>query len=481
MPIGKRGAPDSTLYALIAFVGLFIVAAALAVIFYLKSEEQRGLADAAQKRLGEVVSPAEVQKIGAIVGAEQARKSRMKAMVDYLDQTVSLILPVVPAETSAEAKVNEATAKVREMVAAVTKLNPDLNDIDANASLLQVTEKLNAALQNTKTSETSTKEQLDTLQNRFNDAMKVSVEKEKVLLDEKDRYQQQFEKARTGYDELKVLLEKKTDEQVKDLYGKLDKERSNRDEINKQLLKTQMELHTADDRIQRILKEDVWPIKPPPDAEVKAFEPDGKVLLIDAPGKIVHINLGSDDRVYRGLTFSVYDKDQPIPKDGKGKAEIEVYNVGKNVSAARIIRVEPKNPIAVDDVVANLIWDAKKSNTFVIAGDFDLNGSGTIDPDAVAKLRKLIEKWGGVIADAVSANTDFVILGAAPEIPKKPTLEETNAYPNAMEKYERATEQLAGYKQVQSQAQALSIPILNTERFLYFIGYKTQAGKPGAF
>ena len=50
-----------------------------------------------------------------------------------------------------------------------------------------------------------------------------------------------------------------------------------------------------------------------------------------------------------------------------------------------------------------------------------------------------------------------------------------------MEKYERAVERLANYKDIQSQAQALSIPILNADRFLYFIGYKTQAGKPGAF
>jgi len=27
----------------------------------------------------------------------------------------------------------------------------------------------------------------------------------------------------------------------------------------------------------------------------------------------------------------------------------------------------------------------------------------------------------------------------------------------------------------------LSIPIMNAERFLYFIGYKTMSGNPGAF
>jgi hypothetical protein len=462
-------------------VALFIIAATAAVIYYLKFEEQRGLADTAQKRMDGYASPAEVQKIGALVGAEQSGKSRLKATLDYLDQAIGLITPGAAGDTSAEVKVNEATTKVKEMVAAVAKQNPELNDVDPNAALLQVTEKLTAALQNTRTAETATREQLAELQNRFDDAMKASMEKEQALLAEKEKFQQQFEKVRAGYDELKGLLEKKTDEQVKDLYGKLDQERTGREETNKQLLKSQAELQTAQSRIQKILKESVWPIQPPPDTEVKAFEPDGKVILVDNQAKTVQINLGSNDRIYRGLTFAVYERGQPIPRDGKGKAEIEIYNVGDSFSAARIIRSDKKNPVVVDDIIANLIWDPKKANTFVVAGDFDLTGDGVPDDDAIAKIRRLVEKWGGKVADSVTVNTDYVILGTPPEVPQKPTMQETERYPNAMEKYERLLERQAGYKQIQSQAQALSIPILNAERFLYFIGYKTQAGNPGAF
>ena len=481
MPIGRKSATDSTLYALIAFVALFIIAATTGVIYYLKFEEQRGLADTAQKRLNEIASPEELQKVGALVGAEQSGKSRLKVTLNYLDQAVALVVPGVPGDTSAEVKVNEATGKVREMVAGIAKQYPELNDVDANTALLQVTEKLTAALQNTRTAETAAKEQLAELQNRFDDAMKASMEKEQALLAEKDKLQQQFENVRTGYDELKGLMEKKTSEQVKDLYGKLDQERTGREETNKQLLKSQAELQMAQDRIQKILKESVWPVQPPPDTEVKAFEPDGKVILVDDQAKTVQINLGSNDRIYQGLTFAVYDRGQPIPRDGKGKAEIEVYNVGDSFSAARIIRSDKKNPIVVDDIIANLIWSPDKANTFVVAGDFDLTGKGVPDEDAVAKIRGLVEKWGGKVADSVTVNTDYVILGTPPEVPSKPTVQETEKYPNAMEKYERSLERQAGYKQIQSQAQALSIPILNADRFMYFIGYKTQAARPGAF
>jgi hypothetical protein len=481
MPIGKKNTTDSTLYALIAFVTLFIIAATAAVIYYLKFEEQRGLAESAQKRLSEVASPAEVQKFGAIVGAEQQGKSRLKEMTDYFDKAIGLILPVVPADTSAEVKVKEAAAKVREAVAAISKQYPELNDIDPNSSMLQITEKLSAALKSTSDAEMAAKGQLAQLQGQFDDAKKVSMEKEKELLDEKDKLQQQFDKVRTGYDELKGLLEKKSDEQVKDLYGKLDQERTTREETNKQLLKSQAELQLAQDRIEKILKENVWPIQPPPNTEIKAFEPEGKIILVDDQTKTVNIDLGSNDHIYRGLTFAVYDRGQPIPRDGKGKAEIEVYNVGDSFSAARIVRSDKKNPIVVGDVIANLIWSPTKPNTFVIAGDFDLTGSGVKDEDAVAKLRGLVEKWGGKVSDKVTVNTDYVILGTPPEVPPRPTMQETERYPNAMEKYEQAQKRLAAYNQIQSQAQALSIPIFNAERFLYFIGYKTMAGNPGAF
>jgi hypothetical protein len=55
------------------------------------------------------------------------------------------------------------------------------------------------------------------------------------------------------------------------------------------------------------------------------------------------------------------------------------------------------------------------------------------------------------------------------------------ADPMAMEKYEASLQRLTSYKEVQTQARTLSIPVFNLERFLYFIGYKTQSARPGAF
>jgi uncharacterized protein (TIGR03663 family) len=51
----------------------------------------------------------------------------------------------------------------------------------------------------------------------------------------------------------------------------------------------------------------------------------------------------------------------------------------------------------------------------------------------------------------------------------------------AMEKYEAALKGISQYDDALKKAQMLSVPIFNTERFLYFIGYKSQADRPGAF
>jgi len=368
-----------------------------------------------------------------------------------------------------------------EVLKSYQSISETKNDtFDMTAGLIQIIEKLKIKLDNTTNTGLALKKQLEQLQNRFDDAMAASFEKEQALLAEKEKYQQQINDIKRDYDELKALVEQTSEQQVKNLIAQRDEARAERDKMRKEMLKTQAERDIAEERMRHVL-EDIIKIKPLPDSEGRAFEPDGKIMLIDDQTKIVHLNIGSDDRVYPGLTFSVYDKNMPIPKDGKGKAEITVFDVGKNISAARITRSEIKRPIILDDIVANLIWNSYKTNVFVVAGEFDLDSDGDIDYDAVDKLKTLIEKWGGRVADAVSIDTDFLVLGRAPEVRPKPDFEEMEEDPMAMEKYEASLRKLAHYKEVQSRAQALYVPVFNAERFLYFIGYKAQASRAGAF
>jgi NAD-dependent DNA ligase len=281
------------------------------------------------------------------------------------------------------------------------------------------------------------------------------------------------------YEELEALLKQSTEQQIQALTEQLEQEKVNSKELNDTLLKTQAELKMAEG-VMRRAQQDVMRIKPPPDREVLAYKLDGKITLTDDRAKVVYLDIGSDDHVYRGLTFSVYDRGTPIPKDGRGKAEIEVFDVEETFSAARITRSEITKPILSGDIIANLIWDSDKTNVFVVAGDFDLDNEGDIDYDAIDRIKALIEKWGGSVADAVSIDTDFLVLGRVPKVLIRPTYEETEMDPTAMERYEASSKRLADYKELQKQAETLWIPIFKYERFLYFIGYKEQISQAGA-
>ncbi|MHC4570771.1 MAG: DUF3887 domain-containing protein [Planctomycetota bacterium] len=607
MAAGKRPPSNAMLYTLITFVGLFILTTVLAIIYYLKAEEYRTQAATLQGQRDELASPAELRKIGSIVGAKKGRKSRLGTMVDYLDEMVSLTLGTLPEDTSAEVKVDTVKRKTDdtlELLAQEQFEQPETEDVGLKASakefvdllvngdfatatqnfdetmssalpadkleetwklsieqagpfkqqigvrmekmmqydvalvtcefekgpidvklvydsegnisglffiptppevlekfsrtpekntetktesidpaavgLIRTIEKLKTKLDNTTNAALALQQQLDELRNRFDDVTAASLEKEQTLLTEKEKFQQQVNDIKQDYNELKALMKQTSDQQVQNLMEQLDDERADRKRLNQKLLKTEAELKMAENRMKRA-QEKLQALVPPPDSEVAAYKSDGKVILIDDRAKIVHLNIGSDDRVYRGLTFSIYEKNMPIPKDGKGKAEIEVFNVGKTFSAARIIRSEIKRPIIADDIVANLIWDSDKTNVFVVVGEFDLNYDGNIDYDAVDKIKALIKKWGGRVDDDVSIDTDFIVLGRPPQVLGKPTFEQMEVDPMAMDKYEASLQNLAHYKEVQTNAKTLFLPVFNAERFLYFIGYKEQSTKAGAF
>ena len=607
MPIGKRRQSNAMLYTLLTFVGLFIIAAVLAVIFYLQFEKQRDIAADTQAQLQKVLSSTEERKgLNTIVGAIPRGKSGLGAMVDYLDQVVLLVLGEVPPDTSAQAKLEAVKTKIRETLESLaqkpvaletvpeeTPLNPVLQSLinrqfsavtesfdetmkttltadslqemwdsvavqagpfvrqlglrsekqlnydvvsvtcefekgpldmkiirneknqiaglslvptpadvlqsylpaeqepaqsyfeiettDPNAlAVVRLVEKLKMALDNLADARLAARRRFAQLQNRFDDMVAAAAEKEQVLLAEKEKYQNLVEEIRSDYQQLESLVKQTAEQRVELLASQLDQEKTAGKQQSQQLLQTEAKLKMSQDKMLRTQKQ-LEQIVPPQDIDVAAFEPDGKILLVNNQAGIVYLNIGSSDRVYRGLTFSVYEKNMPIPKTGKGKAEIEVFDLEENVSAARIITSKKTNPIVTDDFAANLIWDSTKSNVFVVAGYFDLDNDGHLDAEAVDRIKSLIGKWGGTVSNAVSVNTDFVVLGEAPEILRKPSFEEMEIYPGIMEKYQNSVKNLADYNNAQARALELAIPVFNIERFLYFIGYKSQALKAGAF
>ncbi len=478
MPARRRKQSNAMLYTLITFVGLFIATTTVAVIYYVKAEEYRTAEADLQRELDDLATDRERQAKGTIIGTKQPGKTWLGTMVDYFDKTVSLVAGGVAEPTSAEVKVNNSNTEVSN----AQKLAQEHITIgDPNLTgLVQIVQGLKAELDKTINAKLELQKQYDDLETRFENADKANFEKEQTLLAEKDTLLQQLAEDKQRREELSALLEQTTGEQVKNLRDQLQQARDDMKALNDELLKSQEELKVAHDDLKSE-KEKLSKIEPGPDREVLAYEPDGQIILIDDQAQVVHLNIGIDDHVYQGLTLTVYDRGTSIPEDGKGKAGIEVFDVAKTYSAARITQSELKKPILQGDIVANLIWDADRTNVFVIAGDFDLDNDGVIDYNGADKIKTLIEKWGGRVADAISIDTDFLVLGKQPQVLQKPTLDELDVDPRAMEIYNASLQRLNRYNGLRDQAQTLWIPVFTYERFLYFIGYKGHIGQAGAF
>jgi hypothetical protein len=504
MPAGKRRQSNAMLYTLITFVGLFVVAATAAVIYYVKAEDLRTQAKTAQDELNKFASQEEVRSVGTIVGNRLSGQTNLGTMVDHMDQMVALVRGTPVRATSAEVKlaeVRQALQPLLEKAKPYLTLPPPIPaPADANAAritnvaakpgepnapallpvaLATVIGDLLATIEKTNQDKTATQQQLTKLQGNYDDALKVMAKTRDDLTAAVKVCQDDVEKIRADYAKLSASLEATSKEQLGVIQGDLAKATANVKRLNDDLLKAQAELNVTEGRLSGALAQ-VNEIKPAPDKEAPAFQPDGEVFLVDQSAGVVHINLGSDDRIYQGLTFSVYDRSAGIPRDGKPKAQIEVFAIEPKVAAARVLSFDRKNPIATGDWVANLIWDPGKQNQFVVVGDFDVNGDGKPEYDGVARVEALIQRWGGVIAKDITARTDYVILGTEPKVPAEPTPQVLTADPTAQEKYDAARQQSEHYAEIRRQAESLDVPIFNYDRFLYFTGYASQVGKPGA-
>ncbi len=242
---------------------------------------------------------------------------------------------------------------------------------------------------------------------------------------------------------------------------------------DRQIAKAVADLKVAEDKVAN---------RRPDVTNAVVRQPDGKIVRL--PGNdICYINLGQGDQVTPGLTFEVYDKATGVPgipsnKTGDeslpvGKASIEITRVDPTSSECRIVNVAPGAVLSEGDLIANLVYDPNTKYNFFVYGKFDLAESGHPNDADTAIIQRLVTQWGGKLSEQVNVNTDFVVLGAEPELPNF-TKEELDQPLNA-DKLEKATIARDKYETVQQTAQDLHIPILNQNRFLYYVGYYEQA------
>ncbi len=208
---------------------------------------------------------------------------------------------------------------------------------------------------------------------------------------------------------------------------------------------------------------------------------DGKLIKVTGTD-LVYIDLGEGKQVLPGMSFEVYDQTRgvpPVTSTGSddlrlptGKASIEITHVTGTFSEARIVRMAPGVALSEGDVIANLVYDPNIKYKFVVYGAFDLSKSGSPTLNDAAIIRRLISQWGGIIEDAVQVDSDFVVVGAEPQIPLFSAEERQD--PVNRKKITDAQTELEAYQAVIVKARELNKPILNQNQFLTYVGYLSQ-------
>jgi len=208
--------------------------------------------------------------------------------------------------------------------------------------------------------------------------------------------------------------------------------------------------------------------------------------IINSLGKngVVYINRGLGQQISPGMTFEVYDKNEGIPRLQagneetlpSGKASIEITRVSPGSSEARIIKQSAGSQIMSGDLIANLVYDPNVKFRFKVFGDFDIDQDGKATPQETDVVKRLIAQWGGIVTDDLNIDTDFLIMGKEPVVPAS-TKEDLAGDPIKEFEQKKAEEARKQYDDVKNKALELHTPVLNQNRFLYFIGFFDQARK----
>ncbi|MDG2390259.1 MAG: hypothetical protein P8M30_13170 [Planctomycetaceae bacterium] len=207
---------------------------------------------------------------------------------------------------------------------------------------------------------------------------------------------------------------------------------------------------------------------------------DGRVTSVVFDTNSVYIDLGSDQKLKPGTTFSVYNKDisNVGGRTSDIKASIMVTEILGPQSAIATITSEGdfegdySRPIARGDAIYSPLWRAGLKETFAFVGKFD------IDQDKIDDRKILItavQNAGGVVGDEIlpsgertgeeiTSDYKFVVLGDIGEPLKEPDPQKRAAI--------QRVHSLAN--DIKKEAQQSGVRVITMNDFLSYMGYKTQ-------
>jgi hypothetical protein len=150
--------------------------------------------------------------------------------------------------------------------------------------------------------------------------------------------------------------------------------------------------------------------------------PDGKILAVNASMRTAWIDVGSKQFLRRGTAFEVYETVKGSDKIKKGR--VVVTSVDADRAEVRIDSEEPGRKITEGDWIFNAYFERGRTVRFTFLGAVN----GTVSKELATRI---LEGNGAAVDEAVTAATDFLVLGVK-ETPESEELTESQIYKDAV-------------------------------------------------
>lgn len=456
-PVAARGGGLTGLhYGLFVFVGLTLASIVWAIIMTTQVKDAEDARDRAQKQIASYGSPPAYYADEA-----NARNTNVFAV---MDEDRARFAKLVTGSDDAVGKTAEADA--RAVVAAIAAAHKDA--VSADAALVPALNALNRAL-------TAEKERAAKLESDLAAAQTENKSLAEGLAKIQDDYKAQVaaltERVEASQKEAVETLAKK-DEQLSDLQGTLE---NTTQELSNFRKETQLRERERDLELARLQNQNEATQRELRGLKRSGFEieeiltkADGRVLRAIPGSDVVYINLGERDGIRVGMGFAVFSATGEV-RDLRGKASLEVVTVMNESAECRINRTTPGQPIIEGDLVVNIAYEKSRKPRFLLVGDYDLNFDGVPDFDGMEKMRAFVRQWGGQVVDKLDESTDFVVIGAAPVVPKFDPGEPPTAVVRALA--DEKSRELTKFRDLIAQAHGMFIPVINQNQFLFLTGF----------
>jgi hypothetical protein len=202
---------------------------------------------------------------------------------------------------------------------------------------------------------------------------------------------------------------------------------------------------------------------------------DGQIRWVDHVSRLVWINVGSDDRLTKRTTFSVYKKGHHGigrgAEDIKGSIEV-IRIIGPHLAEARLLDTNIYEPMAPGDPIYTPLWSPGRSEVFSIIGFIDVDGDGRSDRElltehikaAGARFDNEVLDDGTYIGDGITVQTKFFVVGELPDPATTADADEKKLYGTILKHFSK----------MEKQARQQAVRKMNLGDFLSYIGYKPQ-------